>query len=255
MNKSEATGDPILWQQKRGNRKKTPSQAWIPKVKEQVKHTLEFMVKEEDLSWLEGCYVGVARSVEIIPTLQEKFFMEGYFSCKVRAMGGRLVLLEGGDKEEIKDLVEQASQWLGQWFSEVKPWKSSMVSRERFVWLRCQGVLTHAWRPDFFASIGVVWGKFITLDDSTSLKKRLDIGRLLISTTAMEFISKVLNVKVNGEPFIIKVMEEEATNGIFSMKSDHLFNMRSDSDNDASESWSVDSEFDNEIMEFVQEGG
>ncbi|GKV42979.1 hypothetical protein SLEP1_g50328 [Rubroshorea leprosula] len=255
VNKPEATRDPSLWQQKRGDRKKSQSQVWLPKDKEQVKHSLEFKVQEEDLSWLEGCYVGVAHSVEIIPNLQEKFFMEGYFSCKVRAMGGKLVLFEGGDKEEIKDLVEQASQWLGQWFSEVNPWNTSMVSRERFVWLRCQGVPAHAWRPDFFAAIGAVWGKFITLDDSTSLKKRLDIGRLLISTSAMEFISKVMNVKVNGEPFIIKVMEEEASNGIFSMKSDHLFNLMSESDNDALESWSVDSDFDNEIMESVQEGG
>ncbi|GKV36551.1 hypothetical protein SLEP1_g44670 [Rubroshorea leprosula] len=93
-------------------------------------------------------------------------------------MGGSLGLLEGGDKDEIKDLVELAQQWLGQWFTEV-----------------------------------------------------------------------------TGEPFIIKIMVEEATNGIFSMKSDHVFKMLSDSNNDVSESWSQDSEFGNETHESIQEGG
>ncbi|GKV19934.1 hypothetical protein SLEP1_g30130 [Rubroshorea leprosula] len=192
---------------------------------------------------------------KIIPTLQEKFFMEGYFSCKVRAMGGRLVLLEGGDKEEIKDLVEIAPEWLGQWFIEIKPWNSAMVAQERFVWLRCQGVPVHAWGPKVFATIGSVWGKFLTLDDSTSRKLRFDIGRMLISTPVMDFISKSISIGVNGEPYTIKVMEEEATNGIFSMKSDHVLKDMSGSDDASSESWSLDKESEDEVGEAYLDGG
>ncbi|GKV24402.1 hypothetical protein SLEP1_g34017 [Rubroshorea leprosula] len=85
---------------------------------------LEFKVKNEEFQWLQGSFVGVAHSVEIVPNLQEKFYMEGYFSCRLRAMGGKLVLLDGEDKDEIKDLVEGALEWLGQWFSEnsLKNW-------------------------------------------------------------------------------------------------------------------------------------
>ncbi|GKV13451.1 hypothetical protein SLEP1_g24453 [Rubroshorea leprosula] len=57
---------------------------------------LEFNAKQEDLQWLEGCMVGIVYSIESIPLLQEKIFMEGYFSCKVHAISGMLVLLEGG---------------------------------------------------------------------------------------------------------------------------------------------------------------
>ncbi|GKV49692.1 hypothetical protein SLEP1_g56430 [Rubroshorea leprosula] len=63
----------------------------------------------------------LVHAVESIPTLQEKFLMEGYFSCKVKPMGFKLVLLEGVDKDEIKDLVNIAPEWLGQWFKEVQP--------------------------------------------------------------------------------------------------------------------------------------
>ncbi|GKV17381.1 hypothetical protein SLEP1_g27896 [Rubroshorea leprosula] len=181
-------------------------------------------VKEEELTWLEGCYVGTTHSVELIPTLQEKFFMEGYFSCKVRPMGGRLVLLEGGDKEEMKDLVELAPEWLGQWFEDLKPWNPKLVARERFVWLRCQGVPTHAWGPDFFATIG-------------------------------NFISKSMNIRVNDKPFLIKVMEEEATNGIFSMTSDHVFRELMDADDSSLERWSLFSDMKGVGEESIQDGG
>ncbi|GKV01589.1 hypothetical protein SLEP1_g14135 [Rubroshorea leprosula] len=241
--------------QQKSNSPKSQTQVWIMKNNVRASAGLEFNVKEEDLLWLEGCYVGIAHSVNIILTLQQKFFMEGYFSCKVRPMGGRLVLLERGDKDEIKDLVETTPEWLGQWFEEVKPWAPSTVAKERFVWIRCQGVPIHAWGPEFFSSIGAVWGKVISLDDSTSKKIRFDIGRFLISTPIMEFISKSMNITVNGMPYSVKVMEEEATNGIFSMKSDHVFRELSASNDHSSESWSLNSNDEDDIAESIHGGG
>ncbi|GKV49607.1 hypothetical protein SLEP1_g56348 [Rubroshorea leprosula] len=158
--------------------------------------------------------------------------MEGYFSCKVRPMEGRLVLHEGGDKEEMKDLAELAPKWLRQWFEDIKPWNPRMVARERNV-----------------------WGKFISTDDSTSKKKRFDIGRILISTPIMEFISKSMNIRVNGVPFFIKVMEEEATNGIFSMTSDHVFKESIDSEDSSSEMWSLYNDIDGAVDESIQGDG
>ncbi|GKV23685.1 hypothetical protein SLEP1_g33387 [Rubroshorea leprosula] len=181
--------------------------------------------------------------------------MEGYFSCKVRPMEGRLVLLERGDEEEMKDLVELAPEWLGQWFEDIKPWNPTIVARERFVWLRCQGVPAHAWGPESFATIGNVWGKFISTNDSTSKKKRFDIGKILISTLVMEFISKSMNIRVNDVPFFIKVMEEKATNGIFSMTSDHAFKESTDAKASNSKMWSLYSDIDGAIDESVQGGG
>ncbi|GKV14964.1 hypothetical protein SLEP1_g25762 [Rubroshorea leprosula] len=79
---------------------------------------MEYKVNVEDSTWLEGTYVGSVHSVEMVKNLQEKFFMEGYFHYRIRAMGGNLVLLDCEDKEELKDLVDMASEWLGQWFEE-----------------------------------------------------------------------------------------------------------------------------------------
>ncbi|GLT97602.1 hypothetical protein SLE2022_151590 [Rubroshorea leprosula] len=204
---------------------------------------MEYKTKEEDCAWLEGCYVGTTRSVEMVRNLQEKFYMEGYFFCRVRAMGGKMVLLDYEDKKELKDLVEMAADWLGQWFEEIQPWSPELVAHERFVWIRCQGVPLNAWRCDFFEKMGSSWGKFICLDDNTSNKKRFDITRFLISTPITDSISISRQIKVNGILHNIMFKEEEFTNGFFSLKQDFLPSFSSGSEDH--ESWSLGTDSDN----------
>ncbi|GKU99946.1 hypothetical protein SLEP1_g12720 [Rubroshorea leprosula] len=193
---------------------------WKPKQKPQAWSGMEFNVKQNEYGWLEKCFVGTVRSVTLIPTLQEKFFMEGVFFCKIRAMGGRLVLMEGHDYEDLKDLIETGQEWLGQWFEEIKPWKPTIVASERFAWIRCLGLPLHAWKPEFFQSFGSLWGTFVSLDDSTSGKIRLDAARFLIATPLSEFISKSLTIKINGVLYKVKFSEEESNNGLYIMNSD-----------------------------------
>ncbi|GKU91338.1 hypothetical protein SLEP1_g5225 [Rubroshorea leprosula] len=166
--------------------------------------------------------------------------MEGLFSIKLRAMGGKLVLMDYDDKEELKELVESAKDWLGQWFVNIKSWTPHMVATERFVSLKCYGVPFHAWGPDFFISIANLWGNFITLDESTSSKKRFDVARFLISTSETGLISKTLTYKINGHMYCIKCKEEETTNGCFSLKAYFQPISPSNSEEDCSESWSSD---------------
>ncbi|GKV50537.1 hypothetical protein SLEP1_g57238 [Rubroshorea leprosula] len=215
-------------------------QKWVEKRRELHWTGLEFNPRHEDWEWLEGCFVGIARSVEIVPILQERLYMEGLFSIKLQAMGGKLVLMNCEDKEELKELVESAKDWLGQWFVDIKRWTPQMVATERFVWLNCYGVPLHAWGPDFFISIANLWGNFITLDESTSSKKRFDVTRFLISTSETGLISKTLTDKINGHMYCIKCKEEETTNGCFSLKADFQPMSPSNSEEDCNESWSSD---------------
>ncbi|GKV45171.1 hypothetical protein SLEP1_g52281 [Rubroshorea leprosula] len=221
-------------------------QVWQEKGKSDRWVGFEYNVKAEEYTWLDGCYVGKVHNVEMVRNLQEKFYMEGYFSCRIRAMGGKLVLLDGDDKDEVKALVEMASEWLGRWFEEVRPWSPEMVADERFVWIRCQGVPLNAWGPEFFASMGASWGKFICLDDSTSQKRRFDIARFLISTPSMNTISVRRQIKINGSFYNVKFTEEEFTNSFFSLKQDFMPTFQSESED--YESWSLGSE--NEGFDF-----
>ncbi|GKV32054.1 hypothetical protein SLEP1_g40687 [Rubroshorea leprosula] len=207
---------------------------WVNLAKYPVEEN-EPKVKEEDYEWLRGCYVGTARSIEIIPNLQEKLYMEGYFSCRLRPMGGKLVLMDCEEKEELRDLVQGAADWLGQWFIDIQPWTPTAVAKERFVWMRCQGAPLHAWGPEFFEKMAVTWGKFICLDDNTSKKLRFDVARFLISTQIMNAISVMRRIKVNGDMYDLKFSEEELVNSLFSTKHDFKPNFSTDSE--YKESW------------------
>ncbi|GKV05101.1 hypothetical protein SLEP1_g17145 [Rubroshorea leprosula] len=192
------------------------------KVNQEQWQGLEVMAEEEDLRWLQDCFVGTVKSPETISTLQDKFLMEGYFFAKVTPMGGRLVLLSSVDHEELKDLVDNGKDWLAQWFSDVRPWKPTEVAFERFTWLRCQGVPVHIWRSSFFETVAHLFEKFISLDDSTIKKKRLDLAKILILTPVQENIQRVLRVKVGRIIFQIHVNEEIGVDNLFSLRSDFI---------------------------------
>ncbi|GKV07790.1 hypothetical protein SLEP1_g19511 [Rubroshorea leprosula] len=187
----------------------------------------EYNVNPEEFAWLEGCYVGTVYSVEMVRNLQEKFYMEGYFACRIRAMGGKLVLLDCDDKNELKELVESATEWLSQWFTDVKPWSPEKVADERS------------------------WGKFICLDDNTSQKRRFDVARFLLSTPSMKTISVSRQIKINGSMYNVKFTEEEFTNSFFSLKQDFMPSFQSESENE--ESWSLDSDKEDSDLEKIAE--
>ncbi|GKV43338.1 hypothetical protein SLEP1_g50641 [Rubroshorea leprosula] len=109
-----------------------------------------------------------------------------------------------------------------------------MVAVERFVWIKCLGLPLHAWKLEYFQSFGNLWGTFVSLDDSTSRKKRLAVGRFLISTPMMENISKILSIKINGALYNVKFVEEESSNSLYVMKSDFQINDRSEKGEDES---------------------
>ncbi|GKV30538.1 hypothetical protein SLEP1_g39340 [Rubroshorea leprosula] len=177
---------------------------WKPKHQQHQWSGMELNFDLEEYAWLEKCFVGTVHLVNLIPNLQEKFFMEGVFFCNIRSMGGRLVLLEGKDHEDLKELVDSGKDWLGNWFEDVKPWTPTLVAMERFTWIQCQGLPVHAWKSKTFQSFGRLWGTFITLDDSTINKKRFDVARFLITTPSTASISKSITVKINGEFFTLK---------------------------------------------------
>lgn len=46
-----------------------------------------------------------------------------------------MVLLEGvKDEDDFKGFVEEAKEWLYQWFSWIRPWKPTDVDKKRVAW-------------------------------------------------------------------------------------------------------------------------
>lgn len=71
-----------------------------------------------------------------------------------------------------------------------------------------RGSPAHIWGEDFFKTVAQLLGRYVTIDDSTRDKVRLDVGRVLITTGNPDIINRVLEINVNGMLYSIRVMEE-----------------------------------------------
>lgn len=78
-------------------------------------------------------------------------------------MGSNLVLLEGvKDEDNFKVFVDEAKDWLFQWFRWIRPWMPNDVDKEHVAWIRCFGDPIHAWSADFFIEvIRTCWNLYV----------------------------------------------------------------------------------------------
>ncbi|GAB4836294.1 hypothetical protein Ancab_001210 [Ancistrocladus abbreviatus] len=69
---------------------------------------LEASLCEADFSWLQDCYVGEIKSMELLEGLQDMQRLAGLFSCQVRPLGGMLVLLSASKGASMSDTLSPA---------------------------------------------------------------------------------------------------------------------------------------------------
>ncbi|GLT98226.1 hypothetical protein SLE2022_157400 [Rubroshorea leprosula] len=177
---------------------------WTPKKNSIVNEEMgepeevwECQPSAENEEWLNNCFVGQIQRLDMITELKDKTMIEGFFSINITPMRGNLVLMHSEVEGEITKLIKEGSGWIGEWLGDIRPWSLEKVAKERYTWLQCYGIPLNVWNEEFFKKLGNRYGKAIEVDQLTTLKKRLDVGRVRISTATPENISKTLKIKVN----------------------------------------------------------
>ncbi|GAU48536.1 hypothetical protein TSUD_282880 [Trifolium subterraneum] len=168
----------------------------------------EFKTEKEVVQSLRRAFVGVVVHPGMTYRIQDEFHMQGYFGVKITPLGANLALLQDQEEGEIQALMEEARGWLDQWFKEIRPWTPGEVDNDRLVWLRVYGIPVHAWNDNFFTLISQQFGIFLNADDTTSKNLTMDVARILIRTSSLKAVDEFLNVKVNGELFQIRIIED-----------------------------------------------
>ncbi|KAK7252142.1 hypothetical protein RIF29_35893 [Crotalaria pallida] len=167
-----------------------------------------YKCKKETLERLSACYVGEVRKLENVKYMWELLQKEGFFTIKSTPMGGKPVLLEGQNTEEVKELLRSEEEWFSSVFSDVRRWTPKDLAKERFVWIRCFGVPPQAWDEAFFRLIANKWGTLLELEKKTLTRERLDIESFLLATSYKAKIYDVVQVKVHGLLVEVRVMED-----------------------------------------------
>lgn len=218
-----------------GGRKKM---VWKKKGSQQeVWRGMEFNVKEEDMDWLNSCYVGYVNKPSEVCLLQERLIDEGVVSFKVSPMGGEMVLIKPSEEEVFEDFVKENEESLEVWFHDIRGW-SPMISTERNVWVKCQGAPLHVWTQQFFEMIVGCLGNFVSLD-SNILKNSYEAARILIRTSSWEFINRIIKVRINGLFYNIRLLKEVYPVGLSSSQGDAMEGARNSHSSSSSETWSL----------------
>ncbi|XP_058758209.1 uncharacterized protein LOC131631431 [Vicia villosa] len=169
---------------------------------------LEYNLEEEELTKFQKAFVGVVENSGTMYNLQEYFNMEGYFGVKVTPLGANLCLLEEDVEGELKALIDDASEWINQWFTEIRPWKPQDVDNERLTWLRIFGLPCHAWNPNVFEFMSKPIGVYVCSDTETTKQSNMDIARILVRTKFCMVLNETYSISINNIVYNIEVVED-----------------------------------------------
>ncbi|CAJ2637223.1 unnamed protein product [Trifolium pratense] len=141
---------------------------------------LSYEAEKNDLLRMHKAFIGVVVTTGMTYNIQKVFHAQGYFGVKATPLGSNLILLEGREDGEMEALMEDAKDSLNQWFKEIRPWNPKDVDVARLVWLH----------------------------DVTSKKLTMDVARILIRTSCQKPVDEFFDVKVNGEIFHMRLIED-----------------------------------------------
>lgn len=164
--------------------------------------SLTYEPSKGKFEWLQKCMVGTLRELQNGYTFQDKLHMHGLYTVNATPMVGNQVLLSVDEEDSIREIIVAEKSWFNVWFEEISHWTHDVVSRQRFAWLRIFGILLHVWEEDFFKHLASNFGTYLSVDEHTEKRKRLDVAKVFISTSSIGNIDCIMRLQSRGE-FII----------------------------------------------------
>ncbi|KAG4388402.1 hypothetical protein GLYMA_09G168201v4 [Glycine max] len=138
-------------------------------------------------------------------------------SIKMRHLRDNIVLLtalEGGD---LNGMLQESEAWMGESFESIEPWNSFFISGNKTCCIRIVGVLLNAWSNVCFKQKVSIFGSFIKVDENTEKMASLEYARVMISTSSYDNICSTEWVKIHGNPYSFRVVEELKESGNLKM--------------------------------------
>lgn len=163
---------------------------------------------ESGVDWLQRSVVGRLIHYHHVNTLQDLFITNGIWDAQIRSLGGLNILISFDTDDSLTEFMQDNNQRLPQWFSSIERWHNQRIKPSRSTWISCYGVPLIAWNSETFLSIGKLWGEVVKLDELTAQSIAFDKGRMFIATDFLECINEVVQIKIKGDIYPVKVIED-----------------------------------------------
>ncbi|KAL7212877.1 hypothetical protein ACSBR2_015550 [Camellia fascicularis] len=158
------------------------------------------IIKGEEIGnrWLYESVIVHLKTIFTDINLEKELEERGIADVVVRKGGGRDVVLSFKSKEEMNSKMEVIRERPG-----------LVMKQEQRVWLSCNGIPLNLWNRTNFTRIGSIWGEVFYLDKDLCQPKSFDCARIMILTSSMEQINKVINSECNGILHHVRVSEDQ----------------------------------------------
>lgn len=145
--------------------------------------------------------IAVAHSSSSSEIIHGHILAEGVNCLKIKPLGGLLHLIIFDTIEDKEEMVR--SQWLLNWFMEIRPVNKSSAAIWRQTHLVIYGVPLSAWNYENFFNIGNIYGRVISVEYA-----RMDCAIVTVITDCFFLINNPVILNVEGELFKIFVSEK-----------------------------------------------
>jgi len=203
-----------VWKEKKGKAVEMPSEK---------KHTYADVVrgysqekwkgknvetKHQVLPWMAISMIGHMKPIYNHTRLCEEFIKEGLNMVTVRFMGDSMALLTPKGGERMHDILNQNKAWFDRLFETIAPWSESITAEHKIIWARCFGLPLSLWTKDCFSKVIGEAATLVSIDEATETWDNLEFARLQLRVLNSGFLSLSKNMRINGQPYTVCIVEE-----------------------------------------------
>ena len=145
---------------------------------------------------------------EAILIVQSRIEDASVADLDVIPLGADRVFICSSSDVEVSTILEGASEFFANIFSNILRWDKNLVPFQRGAWLRLYDIPLQAWNENFFKLCILDCGRFLRTDSCSVDRDMFDYARILIATPSLEVINCVKKLVVDGEVVEIKILEE-----------------------------------------------
>ncbi|KAK9037406.1 hypothetical protein V6N11_022317 [Hibiscus sabdariffa] len=146
-----------------------------------------FSIPKVDIEWMDHCIVGQIKGMYDALVVQQALRSDG-FRVKVSVWSGYYVIIQFEEEEQIQIFWDLKDSMLGLWFDDIDLVDHFTKYEKLKVWMILENVPLVAWNESVFAAMANRWGSFISLEEDTSKRIRLDQAHILLGVSQISDI-------------------------------------------------------------------
>ncbi|KAJ4847756.1 hypothetical protein Tsubulata_041794 [Turnera subulata] len=144
-----------------------------------------------------------------IGTLTEFFAKAAPKVSKIIPIGEVSFLFMFQTSDDMTCMIMNQPEWVHLLFSSFREWKEGDAAVDRLCWVLVRGVPPKFWTEDFFRVTTSCVGKMVDWSTQTKSRSRMDVAEIFILTKNMEFINKILFVKIGNYSYKVGIFQTQ----------------------------------------------